>query len=225
MDILMSLHNQWSDKILDGTKSVEFRNRLPKNLKEDTTIFIYESGHKGGSKMVVGECKVANIISVLSPENKWPLFGAAPFIVYYFREIKKDEITAEIFENVIKKFETPEYPYRYGYSLNYVFAEAQLKSLEQTGRLLDVMSLDTAVINEIHNQTEKAHQYIEECDNWLTSIGFYNDFEESTFRFGIVLKDVKKYDEPLPLSSFVDQKGNDIGRAPQSWMYAHRKGG
>ena len=226
MDIIVSLHKNWSQQILEGQKTIEFRSRLPKEIKSGTTMYFYESSKNGGARKVVGQCEVDYIISVVSPTGGWPLYGAFPFIDYYFREIEKDTITANHFREIIEEFDNKKYPYRYGYSLCYAFSPIELNSLKNTGKLIDLTAnIDYKLINQLSKEKEKSETYIQKCDQWLTEIGFYDDGGESKYKYGIVLKNIEKYDEPLPLESFLDKRGNVIMKAPQSWMYASRKEG
>ena len=60
MDILMSLHKKWADKIFDGSKTLEFRKKIGKDFKVGDIVYIYETGKNGGKKQIVGDCE--NII-------------------------------------------------------------------------------------------------------------------------------------------------------------------
>ena len=219
MDILMSLYKQWADMILSGEKPIEFRTRLPKDFSVGDKIYIYETGKRGGRKKVVGHATVKGIISVLNEKGKWPMLGAYPFIDFYFEHIKNDKEKAEHYRKIKKEAEQFT-NYRYGFILNYAFSEHELQSLRETGSLIDTWSIhDTKLVREIIDANTQSSKYIEECDEWLTKIGFYNDFLESYYKFGIVLDNIVKYDVPLELNEMMDKSGNAITKAPQSWMY------
>ena len=219
MDIVISIYGKWSQMILDGKKPIEFRTKLPKNFKAGDKIYIYETAKYGGARAIVGECTVDYIISVLNKEGKWPMYGAYPFIDYFFENIKNNKEKAKYYRKLKKEFDTYE-NYKYGFILGYAFSELELKSLRETGSLIDTWTIyDKMVVDEIINANEESNKLIGECDDWLSSIGFYNEFEESYYKYGIVLKDAKRYDEPIPITEFLDQNKNTITRAPQSWMY------
>lgn len=226
MGIMLSLRKQWSDKILDGSKPIEFRSSLPKNLKENETFYLYETSKQKGCKMVVGECQLDYIIPVTNEEGKWPMLGAYPFIDYYFEFIKGDKETADHYRALKKEFDTYK-QYRYGFILNYAFSEYELKSLREKGTLVDTWKIfDMKVVRKILDDNDISGKKVEECDKWLMSIGFYNDMDESYYKYGLVLKNVKRYDSPKPLSEFKNPNMNTvIQNAPQSWCYAEYIGG
>ena len=39
MDILMSLHKKWADKIFDGSKTLEFRKKIGKDFKVGDIVY------------------------------------------------------------------------------------------------------------------------------------------------------------------------------------------
>jgi predicted transcriptional regulator len=208
--------------ILNGEKTIEFRTRLPKNMHSGTTIYIYETANKGGSKKVVGECKVDYIIPVLNENKKWPIYGAYPFIDYFFENIKGDKEKAEHYKKLKEEFDKYD-KYRYGFILGYAFSEYELESLRKEGTFVDTWKIfDTKLVRKIIDDNDYSNKQIEECDNWLRKIGFYNDFEESYYEYGIVLKDVVKYNVPKELSEFIGTNNEKITRPPQSWMYARK---
>lgn len=221
MDIVISIYKQWSQMILSGEKPIEFRTKLPNDFKSGDKIYIYETARYGGARAIVGECVVDYIIPVLSSikNNKWPIYGAYPFIDYYFEHIKGDKDIAEHYRKLKKEFDTYE-NYRYGFILNYAFCEEELESLRTTGSLIDTFKIfDYDLVKKIIDKNDIGNKRIEECDKWLSKIGYYNEFDETYYQYGIVLKDVIKYDTPIPTTEFLDRNGNPIQRAPQSWMY------
>lgn len=67
MNILLSIHPEYSDAIYNGTKHYEFRKKIPKEQPE--RVYIYTTLPVGG---VTGYFKVKNIISD-TPEALWKL--------------------------------------------------------------------------------------------------------------------------------------------------------
>lgn len=221
MNIIISIYNHWAQMILNGEKTIEFRTRLPNDFKQGDTIYIYETAKHGGAHAIVGECKVDYIISVLreGDKNKWPILGAYPFIDYYLEKIKGDKATADYYRSLKTEFDTYE-NYRYGFILNYAFCDEELESLRTTGSLLDITkNMDFELIKTMDEKMKASSALVEECDRWLSKIGYYNDFDETNYKYGIVLKDVIKYDKPIPITDFLDKNGNNIKTVPQSWMY------
>src|SRR5574344_406758 len=85
MAILMSMYNVWANKILNGTKPIEFRNNIGKNFAIGETIYVYESGKNKRQKKVVGEVKIKDIQSI-----KQSKVGCYGLLLYYVKNILKD---------------------------------------------------------------------------------------------------------------------------------------
>ena len=91
MDIMMSIHKEWVDKILSGKKPFEFRKKLPKNFSAGDKIYIYETSKQNGLQKVIGECKVKHILNFANDKGKLPCFGCYPLIKYFMKHIKGDK--------------------------------------------------------------------------------------------------------------------------------------
>lgn len=229
MNIIISLHREWTEKITENIKPFEFRTKLPKNLKIGDTLFLYETSKHGGQKKIIGECKVKSILPLTNEKGEYPMYGAYNLIDYYYNKIKHLPEIGEKFRKVKEEFGNKLENYRYGSEISYAFSEKELESLRKTGNLLNLWdttknSFDDEELKEILDDNEKAYKYIEECDDWLRSIGFYNDGEESFWTYAIEIYDVKKYDVPKSLNEFNNQNGNPIAVAPQSWCYTTTEG-
>lgn len=220
MNIIISLYNHWSQQILSGIKPLEFRTKLPKDIKIGDTIYLYETRKHDGAGAIVGECKLNGIINVLNEKGEWPVCGSYPFIDFYCEHIKCDKDCAEQYRKVKEEFLNKFERYKHGYIIDFAFSEKELDHIRKNGTPIDLMSItDFKELNILLNEIEKSHKIICECDNWLTKIGFYNECLESNYKYAYVLSNVKKYETPIPLTNFKDQKGNTISKAPQSWMY------
>jgi predicted transcriptional regulator len=220
LDLLYSLHNVWIEQILSGIKPIEFRSRLPKDIKQGTKIYLYETSKNNGRKMVVGECEVDYIINILSKDGKWPICGCYPFLEFYFENIKKNKDIANKYRELKTEFEYKLDDYRYGFISKYIFSDEELTSLRETGKLIDIWSFtNVEELNNHFKNLEKGEQCERECDEWLTKIGLYNEYGETYYKYGIVLKNIKSYNTPKPISDFFDKNNNKIKKAPQSWMY------
>ena len=222
MDIIYSLHKIWCDQIFNGKKPIEFRTKLPKNLKKDTVIYLYETSKNDGCQKIVGECAVDYVINVLSDEGEWPFVGCVPFLEYYFRNVNKNDAVADKYKEVLSKHKNLK-NYKYGYILKYAFCEDELSHINKTGELIDTFKItDYNYLQKLFKEYEISEKYMKEVDEWLKKIGFYNNYDETNYKYGIVLKNIKKYKTPLPLSAFKDKNGNIIQKPPQSYMYAKR---
>ena len=75
------------------------------------------------------------------------------------------------------------------------------------------------IVRKVINDNTTSENYIRECDDWLKKIGYYNDCEESYYKYGIVLTNITKFDTPISINDINDKNGDPIKTAPQSWMY------
>jgi predicted transcriptional regulator len=62
MNILISIHKKYTNQILNGSKTFEFRKKILKNMKAGDTLYIYETVNGGGSGKVVGETRIKKIL-------------------------------------------------------------------------------------------------------------------------------------------------------------------
>ena len=54
-------------------------------------------------------------------------------------------------------------------------------------------------------------------------MGFYDDCDESYWKYAIVIKNPVRYPVAKEITSFKDKNGNPITKTPQSWMYCKRE--
>lgn len=220
MDVMYSLYKLWTDMILSGQKPLEFRTKLPKELKPGTKIYLYETRKHGGAGAVVGECTVSDIIPVLSEEGKWPICGNYPFLEFFCENVLNDAVMAEHIRMCKTEFKGKPENYRYGYLTKYMFSPESLDSLRETGHPIDIMQLTIPQRDKILKDFAVAEKLELACDDWLTSIGFYNSCGETNYRFGLVLANPIRYANPKPISDFTNTKGERIEAPPQSYCYA-----
>ena len=220
MNVMYSLYKHWCDMILSGEKPLEFRTKLPKNLKPGTKIYLYETRKHGGAGAVVGECTVQDIIPVLSEDGKWPICGNFPFLEYYCETIIKDEAMAEHIHKCKEEFKGKPKHYRYGYITKYMFSPESLDSIRQTGEPMDIMQLNIKERDKLLKDFEVADKLERACDEWLEHIGFYNEYGETNYRYGLVLSNPVRYETPKPIIDFQYSNGETIQTPPQSYCYA-----
>ena len=218
MNIIISLYKHWSDMILSGEKTLEFRTRLPKDFHIGEKIYFYETSRQNGRKMVVGEATVKDIISVCNKDGKWPMVGCYPFTEYYFSEIKKDEKMYNLYKSLKEELGNLK-QYKYGYLMGYFQSPKEIQSLRENGSLIDTFKLSNKEAWEVIDANNKSDKTAQEIDNWLTKIGFYNKYEETNYKYAYVLDNIIKYEKPKNISEFKNKNGEIIKNPPQSYIY------
>ena len=218
MNIIISLYKHWSDMILRGEKTLEFRTRLPKDFHIGEKIYFYETSRQNGRKMVVGEATVKDIISVCNKDGKWPMVGCYPFTEYYFSEIKKDEKMYNLYKSLKEELGNLK-QYKYGYLMGYFQSPKEIQSLRENGSLIDTFKLSNKEAWEVIDANNKSDKTAQEIDDWLTKIGFYNKYDETNYKYAYVLDNIIKYEKPKNISEFKNKNGESIKNPPQSYIY------
>lgn len=224
MNIITSIHRKYTEKIFSGEKPFEFRSKLPNDFGIGDIIYIYETSKNKGVKKVIAECKVKNIIKLTNDKGEYSCFGAYHFIDYYFSHIKHQEDIAEKFRTVKEEFKDKFTNYKYGFIINYALSDIELDHIRKTGRPYDTFTefpngyQDKRLV-KLLNDNEKTYNCIKECDEWLSNIGFYYNYDESYWKYAIELTEIKKYDKPKEISEFIGRNGVALKRPPQSWCY------
>lgn len=218
MNIIISLYKHWSDMILRGEKTLEFRTRLPKDFHIGEKIYFYETSRQNGRKMVVGEATVKDIISVCNKDGKWPMVGCYPFTEYYFSEIKKDEKMYNLYKSLKEELGNLK-QYKYGYLMGYFQSPKEIQSLRENGSLIDTFKLSNEEAWEVIDANNKSDKTAQEIDDWLTKIGFYNKYDETNYKYAYVLDNIIKYEKPKNISEFKNKNGEIIKNPPQSYIY------
>jgi hypothetical protein len=211
MNIIISIHNIWAEKILKGEKTIEFRNNLPKNLKPGDKVFIYETYKNNGRKMVVGSFTLSKAYKI---SNKGRI-GFVAFIRYYVENILKDKELLKLIDRC-EKISMPHHYQDIVYS--YMYCDEILDYMEKHH---DVPELDLALYMDktFLQKKAKAEMLTTDCDDWLTNIGFYNEFGESHYLYAFEIEHVEPFINPIPITEFVNQNMENIKTAPQSWCY------
>lgn len=122
MNIIYPIYKCFNDQIFSGKKPFEFRTKLPKELTTGTKVYIYEPVKNGGSKMVVGEFTVGEIFDC----NYF--LGCIPFMVYFCRNILKNEDYARKFERAFA-IDLPEH--KKGTAMNFALDEEAVAYMEK----------------------------------------------------------------------------------------------
>lgn len=215
MAVLMSLYNVWCNKILDGSKPLEFRNNIGKDFKVGDKIYLYETSKNNGRKKVVGEVIIKDIVKLQKSK-----MGFYNFLGYYVKNILKDK---DLYKKVETVYEYDLPNYDAGYKFYWLFLPEVLDELKTHNKLPDYFDMTPEEAKRFQQLQKKAQKLIEDCDDWLRSIGYYNEYEESFYKNYIEVTNPIKYTTPLELSDFKNLKGSPITRAPQSWCYVQNK--
>ena len=204
MNILMSVRKHWIDMIKDGSKKLEFRNRIGKEFKIGNTIYFYESG-KDGKKKITCSAKIKSITKIEHQKCDTVLF-----VDYYLKNVIKNEFYLKEWEKT-KEIDLP------GYSsfikLSNMFCSDYIKLLSEGKR--DEYEYDT----ENLKKKDLSNKISDDIDNWLYNIGYWNSLGETNYNYAIELCDVEEVD--LNLSDFTCN-GKVISRPPQSYLYCEK---
>ena len=211
MNILMSIRKPWTDMILNGSKTLEFRNNIGNNFETGSIVYVYESKSNKGLGKVVGEFKIKEIVNISKSKA-----GAYPFLLYYAENILKDKESVKAIEKI---YDIELNNYDDSFKLYYIFNPEALEMIEKTDKSIDFLSMTKDEYSKYKEKEEKSMKIWKDCDEWLKYIGFYNDYGESNYKNYIEIYNYVKYDKPLELNNFKNQKGEIISRAPQSWCY------
>lgn len=210
MNFIFSIHKNYVDLIFKKEKPFEFRNILPKQINLGDIIYIYETAKNKGCQKIVGEVSVESIID-LCPNQKYPMYGAWSLIDYYMKYIEKEPLLAQLFKEN-KQYQLEEY--KFGCLLPYALSPYYM-DLIKSGKYPDYNSYMT----EDNKKVDLANHYMYKCDDWLRKIGFYNYDDKSYWKYAIQIKPITYYDFPKEITTFINQKGEQIQHPPQSWMY------
>lgn len=209
MNCIFSIDKNFSDLIFNKTKPMEFRNVLPK-IEVGDKIFIYET-KKHGCGMVVGYFTVKSFGKI--PHSK---VGTYIYIDTYADMFCDDET-----KRLIKKAKSIELKgYYNSLTLDYIFMEDKLDFMLETHTCPKTdFSLSREEWLKENAAREKNHKLSEDCDNWLSKIGFYDEYDEANWKYHIWVDKVEKFDTPIPITEFSLLDGRPLKAAPQSFCY------
>lgn len=216
MDILLSIRNPYTDLIFDGTKMLEFRNVIGKDVNIGDKIYIYETKSGNGSGSVIGNVEIEDIIKI--PRYKIGTYFLLPYFVDKFGTKEEKETVKKATSFKLSKYDM-------SVVLGYLFDDEALDYMIRNDSVPDIF-LNSKLkryskentVSYLENR-QKANDLVERCDEWATRIGFYNDFDESNWKYAIKLKNPEKYKDKVEISKFLDKNKKYIKRAPQSWCY------
>lgn len=213
MNAIFSLYKDFTNLILSGEKDLEFRNKNIKVNKGDK-IYMYETKKNGGRGKVVGYFVVEEMVEI--PKHK---LGCYNFLLHY--AIKKG-LKEETISQIKKALSIDLECYDNSIVTNYLFDEEYLNFLIENKRPMTFnesfeRSLkDPSFYNKL---SKRSDDYCKEVDAWLSKIGFYNQYDESTWKYYIKISSYKKFEKPLNISDFRLINGECLKVAPQSFCY------
>lgn len=212
MNVILPIHKPYTDRIFNGRKPFEFRNRIPKLEKYDK-VFVYET-KKNGCGMVVGYFTVKSVEEIVHSK-----LGAYQYVseyahIYYNKEIQRlvDKAMTIKLKDCANDL-----------VLCYIFMEDCLDEMLRTNRPPGE-SFNNLLYKDIKNYQEikeKQNTFIQGCDNWLSDMGYYNAEEgnKSEWKYRIRIAGTCQYENPKPITEFLNRKGKIIEKAPQGFCY------
>lgn len=212
MNTIFSIHKQYSDKIFDKTKPVEFRHKLPK-LETGDKVYIYET-KKGGCGQVVGYFTVKEIKPVQETSMASYMYAEK------YAELFCDEETQK---TVKKAMSIHLDEYDNSLVLCYLFMNECLNEMALSNRPPEE-SLNNMYKNmkNYEKQKKKKNEFLNACDNWLREIGFFDkNYNPMNWDYEIWVDEVKRFETPLPITEFLNKNGEAIQKAPQSFCYTN----
>ena len=211
MNIIISIHNIWANKIFSGEKTLEFRNNLPRNIKPGDKVYIYETYKNSGRKMVVGYFTLKKAY----PIPKCGRCGYTSFIQYWAKEIVKDEELSKLIDrcaNVKMNHHYQDIVY------SYMYCDEVLDYMEKNHDMPELGMREYMDKTFLANR-DKSEKITRDCDHWLETIGYYNDCCESYYSHVFEILNPVRFNNPIPISEFLNTKNENIEKAPQSWCY------
>lgn len=211
MNAIFSLHKKYADLILSGEKTMEFRNRKTK-LKDGDKVYIYET-KKNGCGKIVGYFICGETIEI--PKHK---VGTYNFLLKY----AKKNCSKEDIEAIEKAMTIDLINYDNSLVLDYVFDDEIISYMQKYKEPPDFETNYSIFYNNHHRYVEndtKRKKLYDDVDKWLRKIGYYNEYDETYWKYYIEIKAYKKFDEPLSINNFQLCDGKTIEKAPQSYCY------
>ena len=216
MDILLSIRKPYTNLIFDGTKMLEFRNVIGKWINVGDKIYIYETKSNGGSGSVIGYVEIEDIIKI--PKYKAGAYFLLPYFVEKFGTKEEKETVRKATSFKLSRYDM-------SVVLGFLFDDEALTYMKKNDAVPDIFlnsdlkRYSKESMNSYLENRQKANSLVKRCDEWATKIGFYNDFDESNWKYAIKLKNPEKYKDEVEISKFVDKNKKYMKRAPQSWCY------
>ena len=218
MNAIFSIHKDYIGLIFDGTKNLEFRKSIGKDLKENDIIFLYETKRDLGTGLIVGEVKVKKIVPIRF--HKTGTYTMLPYFVSkYGTEEEKGQVEKAMSVHLTNFDES--------IVLSYLFDDWTLDYMTKNDDVPDWFKIKHPLwpnVTEYNRIHKKSADLCNRCDEWANKIGFYGKYNASYWRYIIELKEPVKYIRPLLINEFKNKNNMTIYKAPQSWCYTLNKG-
>lgn len=218
MNAIFSIHKDYIGLIFDGTKNLEFRKSIGKDLKENDIIFLYETKRDLGTGLIVGEVKIKKIVPIRF--HKTGTYVMLPYFVSkYGTEEEKGQVEKAMSVHLTNFDES--------IVLSYLFDDWTLDYMTKNDDVPDWFKIKHPLwpnVTEYNRIHKKSADLCNRCDEWANKIGFYNKYSASYWKYIIELKEPIKYIRPLLINEFKNKDNMTIYKAPQSWCYTLNKG-
>ena len=210
MNYMFSIKKEYADLIFNEIKPFDFRNVCP-NLDDGDKVYLYEIKSSGCGK-VVGYFIVENISKI--PHSK---IGTYLYIDTYAKMFCDEKIQESV--NKAKQVEFEDY-YN-SYVLDFLFKDDLIEEMIKTHKppIIDYWKMNQDEMKEYNLIKQKQTDFCQTCDEWLKKIGFYNEYDESTWKYQINIKNVVKFEKPIDVNKFQLRNGNYITNGPQNFYY------
>ena len=205
MNIIFSLNNKKASILEENEKFLLFGNNFNKNMSKCSKIYLCNGDN------IIGEGDLVEIKDIGHSK-----LGATNFILFWAKEIKKDEALVKVLEDALN-FDLPNYDK--SLNLSYMYNLWSLEVLKKTGHLPMLASLSSEEFRLYMENQEKADKVLSECDEWLDDLGFYNDGDESFFKKYIAISNIIVYNKSKELNNFKNKNNESISKAPKNWCY------
>lgn len=166
-----------------------------------------------------------DFFAMTNKRGKYPCYGCYNFIEYYFEKVKGNKGKANRYRQVKFRFQNKFEQYKYGFILLYAMSDYDLNNLKEYGAPVDTFKMCPVggycnpVLSQIFRQREEARKDMKECDQWLTDIGFYDEYDESHWKYAIEVKNTKRYQEPKCLNDFRKANGKKLKKCSSEYVY------
>lgn len=213
MNVIYPIKKQYSDLIFNKIKPYEFRNNIPKNLQVGDIVFVYETKTTGCGK-VIGYFEIESIVAIDRSISK---VGT-----YYHMDDYANLFCDEYTQEMIKKAKSIKVDgYYNSIVLSYLFQDEKLDYMLKNKKMPkdNFFTTDSIEYKKYNIAKEKEMKFCSDCDDWLTKIGYYNDYDESTWKYEIKVKNPTLFDTPIDITKFKLRDETFVKVPPQGFFY------
>lgn len=212
MNIICNETRPFSDKIFNGEKPFIFLRSNGRVLNDGIKVFIYETKKANGCGKVIGEAIANKIVTI-----PYPIIGPCRYFLRKYAQLTNNKEAIDAL-NKLGDFNLSNY--RTNTILSFLFCgdilEEAIKNDEYPPQSKDIRSYSPGspyVVN-----TQRSNDFLFACDEWLNSLGFYDDFEKSHFDTSLELVDIQRYVMPIPISEFKSKSNKQFKKVTNSFV-------